>query len=198
MRILFSLLILGTFGQYDDYEATFDGLERARKTQSERDAAKAERKQKNKNKKNRRTTPIPTTTTTTSTTTTTTTSTTTTTATTTTTTTTLKPTTKATTRATTKPTARPTTKQVTKPAKVDRQVPVTQATSGDQSGVQKYSWIPDINKCWECTAASIDNTTDVVAMCKSAGVLKTCNKNDVCMVESRLRNDVTYQVECMN
>merc|ERR1712050_486197 len=57
-------------------------------------------------------------------------------------------------------------------------------------------WIPEINTCWKCHAASPGDAADDYAInyCKTNGSLSQCRKGDVCMVESRIRNGVTRQV----
>ena len=65
------------------------------------------------------------------------------------------------------------------------------ATSGG-----KKRWIPKINQCWTCHEDVDYNATAKAAVdnCKNNGKLKTCGKEDVCMVESRIRDGLTRQV----
>ena len=60
----------------------------------------------------------------------------------------------------------------------------------------KKRWIPKINQCWTCHEDVDYNATAKAAVdnCKGNGKLRTCQKEDVCMVESRIRDGITRQV----
>ena len=66
----------------------------------------------------------------------------------------------------------------------------------DADGVEKAPGVPEINECWSCQS-NVPATAfpkEAVEMCRGNGWLRKCNPEDVCYVESRIRDGLTRQV----
>ena len=67
----------------------------------------------------------------------------------------------------------------------------------DADGVEKAPGVPEINECWSCQSnvPATASPKEAVEMCRGNGWLRKCNPEDVCYVESRIRDGLTRQVE---